>query len=113
MHTTTCVLTYRASRLLALRLSGEPTIFPTNSRFPRLCTKCYGCLSTGVVYCSRCIKYRNQQAFKATEGLCDYAPNDYSRSNGWSVFCNFQLKDMTRNFFFKVDLTPQKTQIPR
>src|SRR5712691_1951847 len=40
MHKMTCLLSNRTSLLLALRLLWKTPIFPSNSRFPRLCAKC-------------------------------------------------------------------------
>src|SRR5690606_1921917 len=40
MHKMRCVLINRRSLLLALRLLWKTPIFPSNSRFPRLCAKC-------------------------------------------------------------------------
>src|SRR5947209_2156206 len=40
MHKMRCLLIYRRSLLLALRLLWKTPIFPSNSRFPRLCAKC-------------------------------------------------------------------------
>src|SRR5437870_13073296 len=40
MHKMRCLLINRRSLLLALRLSWKTPIFPSNSRFPRLCAKC-------------------------------------------------------------------------
>src|SRR5436853_214759 len=40
MHKMRCLLSNRRSLLLALRLSWKTPIFPSNSRFPRLCAKC-------------------------------------------------------------------------
>src|SRR5439155_812977 len=41
MHKMRCLLINRRSLLLALRLLWKTPIFPSNSRFPRLCAKCY------------------------------------------------------------------------
>src|SRR5438477_88502 len=40
MHKMRCLLINRRSLLLALRLLWKTPIFPSNSRFPRLCAKC-------------------------------------------------------------------------
>src|SRR6266699_2405066 len=40
MHKMRCLLINRRSLLLALRLLWTTPIFPSNSRFPRLCAKC-------------------------------------------------------------------------
>src|SRR5580700_1952431 len=40
MHKMRCLLINRRSLLLALRLLWKTSIFPSNSRFPRLCAKC-------------------------------------------------------------------------
>src|SRR5256886_16553072 len=40
MHKMRCLLINRRSLLLALRLLWKTPIFPSNSRFPRLCGKC-------------------------------------------------------------------------
>src|SRR5207249_567012 len=40
MHKMRCLLINRSSLLLALRLLWKTPIFPSNSRFPRLCAKC-------------------------------------------------------------------------
>src|SRR5438105_8435888 len=40
MHKMRCLLINRTSLLLALRLLWKTPIFPSNSRFPRLCAKC-------------------------------------------------------------------------
>src|SRR6476659_1620479 len=40
MHTLRCLLINRRSLLRALRLLWKTPIFPSNSRFPRLCAKC-------------------------------------------------------------------------
>src|SRR6266581_4347133 len=40
MHKMRCLLINRRSLLLALRLLWKTPIFPSNSRFPRLCDKC-------------------------------------------------------------------------
>src|SRR6266568_200467 len=40
MHNMRCLLINRRSLLLALRLLWNTPIFPSNSRFPRLCVKC-------------------------------------------------------------------------
>src|SRR5467141_2424592 len=40
MHKRRCLLINRRSLLLALRLLWKTPIFPSNSRFPRLCAKC-------------------------------------------------------------------------
>src|SRR5262249_43174233 len=40
MHNMRCLLINRRSLLLALRLLWKTPIFPSNSRFPRLCAKC-------------------------------------------------------------------------
>src|SRR5262252_9990370 len=40
MHKMRCMLINRRSLLLALRLLWKTPIFPSNSRFPRLCAKC-------------------------------------------------------------------------
>src|SRR5688500_18699354 len=40
MHKMRCLLINRPSLLLALRLLWNTPIFPSNSRFPRLCAKC-------------------------------------------------------------------------
>src|SRR5215204_3189484 len=40
MHRMRCLLINRRSLLLALRLLWKTPIFPSNSRFPRLCAKC-------------------------------------------------------------------------
>src|SRR5216684_1146459 len=40
MHKMRCLLINRGSLLLALRLLWKTPIFPSNSRFPRLCAKC-------------------------------------------------------------------------
>src|SRR2546423_963622 len=40
MHKMRCLLINRRSLLLALRLLWKTAIFPSNSRFPRLCAKC-------------------------------------------------------------------------
>src|SRR5471032_3452009 len=40
MHKMRCLLIKRRSLLLALRLLWKTPIFPSNSRFPRLCAKC-------------------------------------------------------------------------
>src|SRR5437773_9063277 len=40
MHKMRCLLINRRSLLLALRLLWKTQIFPSNSRFPRLCAKC-------------------------------------------------------------------------
>src|SRR5206468_4135590 len=40
MHKMRCLLINRRSLLLALRLLWKTLIFPSNSRFPRLCAKC-------------------------------------------------------------------------
>src|SRR5437667_20538 len=49
----------------------------------------------------------------ATAGFRDYAPNAYSSSNGWSVFTNDQIKEMTRKVSAEVDLVHQQTQNQR
>src|SRR5205809_409093 len=48
-----------------------------------------------------------------TAGFRDYAPNAYSSSNGWSVFTNDQIKEMTRKVSAEVDLVHQQTQNQR
>src|SRR5438876_589870 len=53
------------------------------------------------------------QSFQATAGFRDYAPNAYSSSNGWSVFTNDQIKEMTRKVSAEVDLVHQQTQNQR
>src|SRR5262245_16916054 len=40
MHKMRCLLINRRSLLLALRLLWKTPVFPSNSRFPRLCAKC-------------------------------------------------------------------------
>src|SRR6266542_1005346 len=40
MHKMRCLLINRRSLLLALRLFWKTPLFPSNSRFPRLCAKC-------------------------------------------------------------------------
>src|SRR5207253_10440309 len=40
LHKMRCLLINRRSLLLALRLLWKTPIFPSNSRFPRLCAKC-------------------------------------------------------------------------
>src|SRR5438876_149746 len=65
------------------------------------------------VYCSRCVYYGKHQSFQATAGFRDYAPNAYSSSNGWSVFTNDQIKEMTRKVSAEVDLVHQQTQNQR
>src|SRR5947199_366548 len=71
------------------------------------------CLSTEGLYCSRCVYYGKHQSFQATAGFRDYAPNAYSSSNGWSVFTNDQIKEMTRKVSAEVDLVHQQTQNQR
>src|SRR5947208_1617007 len=63
--------------------------------------------------CSRCVYYGKHQSFQATAGFRDYAPNAYSSSNGWSVFTNDQIKEMTRKVSAEVDLVHQQTQNQR
>src|SRR5262250_881380 len=48
MHKMRCLLINRRSLLLALRLLWKTPIFPSNSRFPRLCAKCLLKLSAEV-----------------------------------------------------------------
>src|SRR5687767_6259684 len=62
---------------------------------------------------SRCVYYGKHQSFQATAGFRDYAPNAYSSSNGWSVFTNDQIKEMTRKVSAEVDLVHQQTQNQR
>src|SRR5438093_956558 len=57
--------------------------------------------------------FRSHQSFQATAGFRDYAPNAYSSSNGWSVFTNDQIKEMTRKVSAEVDLVHQQTQNQR
>src|SRR5690554_5621492 len=57
--------------------------------------------------------YGKHQSFQATAGFRDYAPNAYSSSNGWSVFTNDQIKEMTRKVSAEVDLVHQQTQNQR
>src|SRR2546423_946314 len=64
-------------------------------------------------HCSRCVYYGKHQSFQATAGFRDYAPNAYSSSNGWSVFTNDQIKEMTRKVSAEVDLVHQQTQNQR
>src|SRR3989440_350709 len=60
-----------------------------------------------------CVYYGKHQSFQATAGFRDYAPNAYSSSNGWSVFTNDPIKEMTRKGSAEVDLGHQQTQNQR
>src|SRR4051812_17884038 len=80
---------------------------PRSTLFP------YTTLFRSGVYCSRCVYYGKHQSFQATAGFRDYAPNAYSSSNGWSVFTNDQIKEMTRKVSAEVDLVHQQTQNQR
>src|SRR5437764_368844 len=62
---------------------------------------------------SRCVYYGKHQSFQATAGFRDYAPNAYSSSNGWSVFTNEQIKEMTRKVSSEGGLVHQQTQNQR
>src|SRR5947199_198457 len=84
---------------------------PRSTLFPY--TTLFRSLSTEGVYCSRCVYYGKHQSFQATAGFRDYAPNAYSSSNGWSVFTNDQIKEMTRKVSAEVDLVHQQTQNQR
>src|SRR4051812_33179416 len=86
-----------------IRRPPRSTLFPYTTLFR----------STEGVYCSRCVYYGKHQSFQATAGFRDYAPNAYSSSNGWSVFTNDQIKEMTRKVSAEVDLVHQQTQNQR
>src|SRR5690554_978192 len=91
-----------------IRRPPRSTLFPYTTLF-----RSDACLSTEGVYCSRCVYYGKHQSFQATAGFRDYAPNAYSSSNGWSVFTNDQIKEMTRKVSAEVDLVHQQTQNQR
>src|SRR5215203_6242924 len=49
-------------------------------------------------------KKKKKQSYQATAGFRDYAPNAYSRSNGWSVFYHFFFKDTATTEIYTLSL---------
>src|SRR5206468_1669594 len=86
MHKMRCLLINRRSLLLALRLLWKTPIFPSNSRFPRLCAKCL-------------LEIMRQMLTQA--------------QTAGQYFTNDQIKEMTRKVSAEVDLVHQQTQNQR
>src|SRR5687768_11454771 len=102
MHKMRCLLINRRSLLLALRLLWKTPIFPSNSRFPRLCAKCLLKLKRLVS-----ILPMTNQPFEIMRQMLTQA------QTAGQYFTNDQIKEMTRKVSAEVDLVHQQTQNQR
>src|SRR5690606_25627330 len=108
MHKMRCLLINRRSLLLALRVLWKKPIFPSISRFPRLCAKCLHKLKRLVsILPMNKIGRAVQQVSEIMRQMLTQA------QTAGQYFTNDQIKEMTRKVSAEVDLVHQQTQNQR